>query len=586
MSKSLYAVAAESLKQNDEQLEAYESEGNCVVLAGPGAGKTKTMTIKLARLLEEEVRAPQRLACITYSNACVGEIRGRLKKLSVAEDSRLLLATVHSFCLTQLVLPYARLAGLEVPDPLVVASPTQSRQLFEKAHLETLGSPAPKWFRIESDRLRRTIVDQASKEWKNWKGLEPPVVEAYQRLLLDNGMIDFDGIVLTALRLIEGHKWVRQCIRAKFPIIIIDEYQDLGLPLHRMVLALMNNAGVRIIAVGDPDQSIYGFTGAQPWLLKELAAGPNVQRVRLKLNYRCGDQIIAASKTLLPDPSEFKSHDGRKGTILFYQLGCDALGQAEYAFETLVPTLLKENESWKAGDIAVLYKTLNEGNSAAAAADKLGYEYFRLDNGSPIKRTRVNEWLTDCARWCADGWNTGTVTLGDILKGWRGIRRSLTREGEVLAARAKLISFLFATRDGAISLQKWLAGISEACVNEIFTEEVGLGDEQENFEDLREAAKTGGKLAGYTVETFGNQGRSPDQINLMTLHSSKGLEFQAVIMINLEEGAIPSTYDKTTEAIEEAGRLFYVGLTRAMSSVHLMYAFNESPLVTQVRKAT
>jgi superfamily I DNA/RNA helicase len=586
MSKSLYAVAAESLKQNDEQLEAYESEGNCVVLAGPGAGKTKTMTIKLARLLEEEVRPPQRLACITYSNACVGEIRGRLKKLGVAEDSRMLLATVHSFCLTQLVLPYARLAGLEVPDQLVVASPTQSRQLFEKAHLETLGSPAPKWFRIESDRLRRTIVDQASKEWKNWKGLEPPVVEAYQRLLLDNGMIDFDGIVLTALRLIEGHKWVRQCLRAKFPIIIIDEYQDLGLPLHRMVLALMNNAGVRIIAVGDPDQSIYGFTGAQPWLLKELAAGPNVQRVRLKLNYRCGDQIIAASKTLLPDPSEFKSHDGRKGTILFYQLGCDARGQAEYALETLVPTLLKENENWKAGDIALLYKTLNEGNSAAAAADKLGYEYFRLDNGSPIKRTRVNEWLTDCARWCADGWNTGTVTLGDILKGWRGMRRSLTREGEVLAARAKLISFLFATRDGAISLQKWLAGISEACVNEIFTEEVGLGDEQENFEDLREAAKTGGKLAGYTVETFGNQGRSPDQINLMTLHSSKGLEFQAVIMINLEEGAIPSTYDKTTEAVEEAGRLFYVGLTRAMSSVHLMYAFNESPLVTQVRKAT
>ena len=155
------------------------------------------------------------------------------------------------------------------PIPLVVASPAQSRQLFEQAHLETLGSPAPKWFRTECDRLRRTIVDQGSKEWQN---VEPPrtaVVEAYQRLLLDNGMIDFDGIILTALRLIEGHEWVRQCIRAKYPIIVIDEYQDLGLPLHRMVLALMNKAGVRIIAVGDPDQSIYGFTGAQPWLLKD-----------------------------------------------------------------------------------------------------------------------------------------------------------------------------------------------------------------------------------------------------------------------------------------------------------------------------
>jgi superfamily I DNA/RNA helicase len=586
MSKSLCAIAAESLNGNDEQLEAYESTGNCVVLAGPGAGKTKTITIKLARLLEEEVRAPQRLACITYSNACVGELRGRLKKLGVAEDGRLHLATVHSFCLTELVLPYARLAGLDVPDPLVVAAAPQSRQLFEQAHLETLGSPAPRWFRTECDRLRRTIVDQGSKEWQNWNRRETAVVEAYQQLLLDNGVIDFDGIILTALRLIESHEWVRQCIRAKYPIIVIDEYQDLGLPLHRMVLALMNKAGVRIVAVGDPDQSIYGFTGAQPWLLKALAALTNVQAVRLKLNYRCADQIIAASKTLLPDPSEFKSHDGRQGTILFYQLGCDARGQADYALEKIVPTLLKENEKWKPGDIALLYRSLNEGNSAAAAADKIGYDYFRLDNGSPIKRSRCNEWLTDCARWCAGGWESGAVTLGEILKGWRGLRRSLTREAEVLTARAKLISFLFATRDGSMPLQKWLAGIADTCMNEIFAEEPGMGDEQDIFEEVREAAKAGGKLAGYTVETFGNQGRSPDQINLMTLHSSKGLEFQAVIMINLEEGAIPSSYDRTKEAIEEAGRLFYVGLTRAMSSVHLMYAFKESPLVTQVRKGT
>lgn len=585
MSKSLYAIAAKSLRKNDEQWQAYESTGNCVVLAGPGAGKTKTITIKLARLLEEEVRAPQRLACITYSNACVSEIRSRLKKLGVAEDGRLHLATVHSFCLTQLVMPYAQLAGLKVPDPLVVASPAQSKQLFEKAHLETLGSPAPKWFRMESDRLRRTVLDHNSKEWKNWKGLEPPVVKAYERILLDKGLIDFDGIVLTALRLIEDFEWVRQSIRAKFPIIVVDEYQDLGLPLHRMMLALMNKAGVRIIAVGDPDQSIYGFTGAQPWLLKTLASMPNVEDVRLKLNYRCGDQIIAASKMLLPDPAEFKSHDGRKGTILFYQLGCDARGQAEYALKKVVPLLLKENEGWKPGDIALLYRSFNEGNSAAAVADKLELPYFRLDNGSPIKRTRITEWLTDCARWCAGGWETGTVTLGEILKGWRALRRSLTRESDLLAARAKLVSFLFSARDGGAALQKWLTGIGSACVNEIFAEEPGLGDEEENFDDLGEATKTGGKLAGYTVESFGNHGRSPDQINFMTLHSSKGLEFQAVIMINLEEGAIPSTYDKTKEAIEEAGRLFYVGLTRAMNSVHLMYGYNESPLVTQVRKA-
>lgn len=586
MNKPGYAEAAEELRGNKEQWSAYESEGNCVVLAGPGAGKTKTITIKIARLLSEEVRPPRRLACITYSNACVGELLARLRKLSVGDDNRLRLGTVHSFCLTELVLPYARLAGMALPDPVVVASPAQSRKLFEQAYVQTLGGTAPKWFRTECDKLRRTIVDRDSKEWKTWVSRETAVVEAYEVLLLENGFIDFDGIILAGLQLIEKHEWVRKCIRAKYPIIVIDEYQDLGLPLHRMVLALMNQADVRIVAVGDPDQSIYGFTGAKPGLLRTLEAYPNVTALRLKLNYRCADQIIAGSRMLLPNPADFKSHDGRQGTILFYKLKCDVRGQADYALGTVLPALLEQNEDWKPGDIAMLYRSLNEGNPIAAAADALGLQYFRLDNGSPIKRSRLIEWLTDCAKWCSGGWQSGAVSLGDILKGWRSIRHSLTREAEVLAARAALISFLFAHRDGSIPLRKWLLAIRKAVVDEIFAEEPGLGDEQENFEDSLEASNKGGVLEAYTVEIFGNQGKSPDQVNLMTLHSSKGLEFQAVIMVGLEEGSIPSSYDRTAEQLEEAARLFYVGVTRAKSSVHLMYGFNESPFVTKVRQGT
>jgi superfamily I DNA/RNA helicase len=586
MNKPGYAKAAEELRGNKEQWNAYESAGNCVVLAGPGAGKTKTITVKIARLLSEEVRLPRRLACITYSNACVGELLSRLRKLGVGDDNRLRLATVHSFCLTELVLPYARMAGMALPDPVVVASPAQSRKLFEQAYLQTLRGAAPKWFRTECDKLRRTIVDRESNEWKTWDSRETAVVEAYETLLLERGFIDFDGIILTGLQLIEKHEWVRQCIRAKYPIIVVDEYQDLGLPLHRIVLALMNKAGVRVVAVGDPDQSIYGFTGAKPRLLRTLETYPNVTALRLKLNYRCADQIIAGSRMLLPDPDDFKSHDGRQGTILFYKLNCDVRGQADYALGILVPALFKQNEDWKPGDIAMLYRSLNEGKPIAAAADALGLPYFRLDNGSPIKRSRLNEWLTDCARWCSGGWQSGAVSLGDILKAWRSIRRSLTREADVLAARATLISFLFAHRDGSIPLRKWLLAIRKAVVDEILAEEPGLGDEEENFEDLLEASNRGGALEAYTVEIFGNQGKSPDQINLMTLHSSKGLEFQAVIMIGLEEGSIPSGFDRTAEQLEEAARLFYVGVTRAKSSVHLMYGFNESPFVTKVRQAT
>ncbi|MGH9327268.1 MAG: ATP-dependent helicase [Terriglobia bacterium] len=576
MSVVPYVEAAEQLRGNKEQWQAYKSKWNCVVLAGPGSGKTKVLTIKIARLLSEGLRPPRRLACITYSNACVGELLARLQALGVGDDSRLLVSTVHSFCLTELVSPYAALAGLNVPDPLIVPSPSQSREVFGEAYKQTLGGLPPKWYCTEFDRVRRTVLDRSGTEWKNWPGRETAVVDAYEVLLVKKGLIDFGGLVLAGLQLIEKHEWVRSCLRAKYPVIVIDEYQDLGLPLHRMVLGLLKKAGLRIIAVGDLDQSIYGFAGAQPALLRKLAGLPEVEPIKLKLNYRCADQIIAASKTLLTNPTDFKSHDGRQGEIRIYGLEQDVRGQADYALGELIPTLLADNAGWRPGDVAVLYRSFNEGTLVAEAADALGLRYFRLDNSSPIKRSRLTEWLTEAAKWCAGGWQTGEVSLRHVLKSWQLMRRSLTKETDVLAARAKLISTLFAYRDGSVPLRKWLLALDEAGLGDALQQEPGLADEKDNFGDLLEASKKDCVLKDYSIQMFGSQGRSPEQLNFMTLHSSKGLEFQAVIMVGLEKGVFPSKYDTTEEKIAEASRLFYVGVTRAKNMVHLMYGFNES----------
>ncbi|WP_431276503.1 UvrD-helicase domain-containing protein [Variovorax ureilyticus] len=225
-----YLKAAEDLRGNEDQWRAYQSTGNCVILAGPGSGKTKTITVKIACMLTEDVHRPRRLACITYSNACVGELRSRLNKLGADDGDRLLLSTVHSFCLTELVSPYAALAGIDVPDPLIVASPAQARKLFADAYRGQLGGNVPNWFRMACDKLRRTIPDKDSDEWRAWSARETAVVEAYEALLLKNGLIDFDGLVLAGLQLVEKHEWVRRAIQAKYPVVVIDEYQDLGLP--------------------------------------------------------------------------------------------------------------------------------------------------------------------------------------------------------------------------------------------------------------------------------------------------------------------------------------------------------------------
>lgn len=582
--KPAYLIAAEDLRDNEDQWNAYESAGNCVILAGPGSGKTKTITIKIARLLAETVRRPQRIACITYSNACVGELRSRLSTLGVDDGNRILISTVHSFCLTELVLPYAAMAGVAVPDPLAVATPAETRKLFTAAYRSVHGQDPRASARTACDKLRRTIPDRDSKEWRQWAQRETRVVEAYENLLLARGLIDFDGIVLAGLKLIEEHKWVRLAIRAKYPVVVVDEYQDLGLPLHRIVQVLLD-AGVRVIAVGDPDQSIYGFTGANPALLKSLAQDLRVDGITLRMNYRCADRIIAASRSLFHNRDEFRSHDDRQGEIRIHKLERDLAGQARYALETLVPALLDANPTWKPGDIALLYRSMTEGTQIAMSADRIQMRYFRLDNGSPIKRTRLTEWLTEAARWCAGGWKSGEVQLSQLLKSWQRMQRSGKSDAQLLASRKRLIAALFSLRDGNLSLFKWLGALKGAVLEEMLRNEPGLSDEVDTLTELISVANTGGPLEDFTVEIFGNQGKSPDQINLMTLHSSKGLEFQAVIMLGLEKGTLPSSYDKTPEQVEESTRLFYVGVTRAKSQVHLTFDSEESPLLTTIRAA-
>lgn len=586
MSLAAHIEAAEELRENEGQWQAYESEENCAILAGPGSGKTKTITIKIARILEQEIRRPQRLACITYSNECVRELRRRLNALGVDDRTRILVSTIHSFALTEIVMPYATMAGIAIPNPIVVAAPSKSEELFKKAYQTIKGVPPGKWYRMSLDRLRRMVPDKTSDEWRKSDTWQTAIIEEYERLLLDEGLIDFDGLVLAGLQAIENFEWVRKCLRSKFPVIVIDEYQDLGLPLHRMMCNLMREAGVRIIAVGDPDQSIYGFTGAKPSLLRELYNMPEVEGVHLKLNYRCATQIIDASKALLDNPPESESHDGRQGVITIHEVGANVDGQARYALKELVPKMLADHPDWQLGDIAFLYRTFREGSSIAKIADEYSIRYFRLDNGVLIKRTRLIEFLTDAAVWCSGGWRTGSVTLGQILKSWRHLRPGLKNEANALKARVPLIRCLFENRDGSIPLKKWIGALYTSTLKEAFAAEPGLADEHETLKNLYALTKEGKPLEQLTVEPFANHGRSKDQVNLITLHSSKGLEFQGVVMVGLELGDFPSQYAANDEELEEAARLFYVGVTRAKNEVHLLYAHNESPLITAVRKAT
>ncbi len=567
-----YKRAAEELRSNAGQWEAYESHGNCVVLAGPGSGKTKTLTIKLARMLAEDVRAPRGIACITYSSECARELRRRLDRLGVSEARNLYIGTVHSFCLANILLPYAHLVELDLPRPWMVAAEDVQEVIFARAWKQVRGDTRPD--RTLMDSYRRTHLERDADDWED-DPATARVIEVYEQELHSRGYIDFDDMILGGWRLVRDLDWLRKTLRARFPILIVDEYQDLGVPLDGLVQSLCFDAGVRLLAVGDPDQSIYGFTGARPQLLRQLAERDDVQCVRLRMNYRCGTDIVRASEVILnAEPHTFDTpKDAPNGIVYEYEYPGGLANQAEAICNELISQALARDPKRKLGDIAVLYVDKNDGDVIADAAAASSFSVVRIDNNAPYKKTPLTRWLEDCATWCAAGWQKGEPRLSVLIGDWLRFNR-LSGASDSIASpiRSALIRFLWSHRCPDIPLCDWFGDIEHACLQLSFQTVPELKSDSEAFSRLKSSCRPRAPYCNYTLKMFSGQGGSSEHLNLLTLHSAKGLEFDVVFIMGLEQGRIPSWYDKSDAQVAEKRRLFYVGVTRGKHEVHLTYS--------------
>lgn len=567
-----YMLAAEDLLPDPGQWQAYESKGHCVVLAGPGSGKTKTLTIKLARMLAEDVRPPRGIACITYSNECVRELKRRLDRLGVNQSPNLFIGTIHSFCLVNILKPYAKIAGLHLPEPLTVPGPSVQQEFFGKAK-QTVFGDCGKISRTEMERSRRIYLDRDAPDWRADKEPVFKLIKAYERDLLSNGFIDFDDMMLLGLKLIERHEWVRKLLKARFPILVVDEYQDLGLPLHRIVLKLCFDAGIRLFAVGDPDQSIYGFTGGKPELLQELANREDVENTQLRINYRCGTTIVRTSENVLGHKCGLfdTPNDAPEGTVDFHHYPGGIEEQAEKICTDIIPTVLTRKDGRNLSDIAILYLDKNDGDEIAKAVKNAGFEFIRIDQNAPYRKSPLTRWLEDCAAWCAGGWLQGEPGLSSLIQTWIGFNRQFESiDSQVIELRRKLIRFLWAHRNVDSKLGTWLNALNSDFLQHTFHKNCELRDEFEALGQLLCACAIGGQIESWTVASFAGQGGSPSHLNLITLHSAKGREFEVVIMMGMDQGRIPWNIDDKSRKAEKR-RLFYVGVTRAKHEVHMTY---------------
>lgn len=566
---TLYRDWQQSLQQNVHQFEAFKRRDHTVVIAGPGSGKTLVLALKIAKILRYEVTPPQGIACLTYTRMMARELETRLYALGIADQENVFVGTVHSFCLGLILQPFADLFDLGVPKPLRVAPESVRKSCRLLAMRKQFGDQYDPESNADRERdfvkYRRQRADLPYDLWKDHKEIANAIY-LYEEDLLKLGFVDFDIIISKALRLIIDHSLVRQSLRAKFSWIAVDEYQDLGYPLFRIVTELVDHTSIKLLAIGDPDQCIFDFAGTDPKYLLQLSDRQDMQPcITLNHNYRSTQEIINVAQVILGSKRDHKSTQiGGHCRLIECTGGLDH--QANVSADLIQDYLASGVEPQ---EIAVLHRYRKDLEHVAQTLAVRQIEHA-LDKDPLYDRSMtLIRWLEDLANWCLRGWADRPnqkadfrSSFEDLLRTWLqfGLSNTLRLDGRTNHARIYFAEVLWSLRNPGQLLGNWLGEISSALDLATVLEQYRdtEPDEVEEFQHLSEATRPGGKLSNLPLAKFAHLDAS---VQLTTIHSSKGTEFEVVIITGVER-----VYISTSNR-----RLMYVGATRAKRELCLLY---------------
>jgi putative ATP-dependent DNA helicase rep len=555
----------QEISEDDMQFAAYKAVNNTVVIAGPGSGKTTVLTLKVMQLLAEMIYPPRGLACLTYSTEAVREFKSRLVKLGLEKRKNVFLGTVHSFCLSEIITPFAALyPQYKIPLPIRIISEAEKNRLFNSQNYE--GTPK--------------LIDVDKERTRNIKGISRVAIESYdialkaaisfEELLIQNEYLDFISMVKKSVELIKNESYVRKALEAKYPWIIVDEYQDLGKPLHELILTLLNLTRIKVFAVGDADQSIYDFQGAAPDYLIELSQRQDVSCIHLKNNYRSSQTIVDASEYVLKSSRGYIA----SGKLQDYHAKLEFIecskGMDEQ-YERVIEQISRfHTEGIPYHEIAVLV-----GNNKQVT--ELAQECSRQNIPAYIARqtfrlTDLIIWIQNCAKWVSD---KCSVSFDEICSTWKSFisQKRIISEDDYFLLKRTIFQTLTASKVYKDNLSEWLCYLDKKVgIVSAFTASERYPDEIDNYNKLLETARS--HDTQLTIKFLTRLGIPENQVVLTTRHSSKGLEFDVVILPGMEKDSFPSYYDNTPRKLAEARRLCFVSVSRARKACILIRSKN------------
>lgn len=547
---------------NPDQHQAVTfDQGPLLILAGAGSGKTRALTYRACYLVETKMANPDQILLLTFTNKAAQEMQERLSSLI---GRKLPFAgTFHSFC-ARILRKHAPLVGYD-HHFLIYDDKDQMdlvRQIIKRLDLPKQFKPRSVLSQIGSAKHEMLSPnDLASVAYGDYQQQIAQVYQEYQKQLKQNQAVDFDDLLLLVVKLLETQPQVLNHYQQQFKAILIDEYQDTNRAQY-LIAKLLSEKHRQLTVVGDASQSIYRWRGADYRNLEYLQQDfPEITTIKLERNYRSSQTILDAAHAVI---SNNQTHpilklwtDQKSGELIDFYAAFDEKAEAQYVVNNLNPKV--EHSS------AVLYRTNAQSRIFEEACVRSGLKYQLVGGTRFYERKEIKDVLAYLRLAVNPNDSVSRVRAEKIGK------RRLRRAEPILkqAGQLELIELFDQLMSVTGYKDKYDINLAED------------RDRLENIQELRAVASQFDSLTEFlenvALVEHANQDldESQPQIWLMTIHASKGLEFDQIFLTGLEQGVFPHSRSLLEPAdLEEERRLCYVALTRARQQLHLSYAKN------------